>query len=242
MLSRNFLKLLREVKQASSRVNCKKNVFLHTSTWAVYIWQMASLLQEINVPSSQRRSINILEWGCGVGFHGELLRELGFEVVSCDIPDSLSTGQEFIIDEKEIVFLNHPYNLPFDDDEFHVVLSFGVLEHVPYEIDSINEIHRVLKVEGIFFITLLPAKLSYINQIAHLRGDWYHDRLYDFGTINKLLNSENFRIDKVVRAQVLPRSKLGRDMFWEYLDRILAFVFGKISTNFEVILRKRGPF
>jgi ubiquinone/menaquinone biosynthesis C-methylase UbiE len=55
----------------------------------------------------------------------------------------------------------------------------GVLEHVPNDQASLSEIVRVLKPDGLFFCFFLPTTLSWTQKVAHMRGNDYHDRLYD---------------------------------------------------------------
>ena len=58
--------------------------------------------------------------------------------------------------------------LPFSDDEFDVVLSVGVLEHVPFMADSLKELHRVLKVEGIVVCVSFSKPFFMDGMVWHL--------------------------------------------------------------------------
>ncbi|MDA8539923.1 class I SAM-dependent methyltransferase [Alphaproteobacteria bacterium] len=233
-----ILQTLQEVNDVAKRIDLKGNVFLTHSVFSAYIWQLTYLLCQIDVEKSERENISILEWGCGVGFHGAILRGLGFCVKSCDIPNALSVGQNYVVDENTITFLEHPILLPFEDEQFDVVLSFGVLEHVMDENASIVEIARVLRDDGLFFVTMLPALVSYINKFAHLRGNYYHDRLYTKISVQKLFSSAGLSVEKLRRAQILPRSKFSRNLIWEIIDRVLCVPFGWIATNYEIVAKK----
>ena len=233
-----FLKIFQEVNDAAQRIDIKGNVFLTHSVFCAYIWQLTYLLYHIDVEKNERENISILEWGCGVGFHGAVLRALGFFVKSCDIPNALSDGQDYVVDKNTITFLKDPILLPFEDGEFDVVLSFGVLEHVMDEKASIAEIARVLRNRGLFFVTMLPALVSYINKFAHLRGDYYHDRLYTKNSVQNLFSSAGLSVEKLRRAQILPRSKFSRNQIWEIIDRALCVPFGWLATNYEIVAKK----
>ena len=54
--------------------------------------------------------------------------------------------------------LKHDYILPFNDSEFDVILSFGVLENVPNDLGSLCEIRRVLKTNGLFLLITILLK------------------------------------------------------------------------------------
>lgn len=49
-------------------------------------------------------------------------------------------------------------NMPFDDNEFDLVICRGVLEHIPKEKQqqSVNEMYRVTKIGGICYIMIPP--------------------------------------------------------------------------------------
>jgi len=66
--------------------------------------------------------------------------------------------------------LRHSIDLPFRDQEFDCVVSFGVLEHVQSDLASLHEIRRVLKPGGIVYVTFLPYFLSWTQALARLAG------------------------------------------------------------------------
>lgn len=59
--------------------------------------------------------------------------------------------------------------LPFKNEEFGLVVSFGTLEHMTYFDRSLKEINRVLKKGGIFIVSL-PNLSSWPNIISLLLG------------------------------------------------------------------------
>lgn len=60
-------------------------------------------------------------------------------------------------------------DLPFPDESFDLVSSFGVLEHLPYIDRAVNEMYRVLRDEGYILISI-PNLASWINRFALLLG------------------------------------------------------------------------
>lgn len=158
-------------------------------------------------------TLRVLDWGCGKGHISFLMREMGVQITSCDVggTDDSAFGQITPIIEKaslKVVPLEHPYLLPFCDASFDVVLSFGVLEHVPNHLASLCEIHRVLKPSGIFFCFFLPHYFSWTQRLAHLRGDFYHDRLYTRKMVKDLLKQSNFELLDLWYRQLFPKNRI----------------------------------
>lgn len=190
-------------------------------------------------------TLRVLDWGCGKGHISFLLREMGAMVTSCDVTSGAAFGQDApIIDRASIsvVSLEHPYLLPFNDASFDVVLSFGVLEHVSNDLASLHEIRRVLSPQGLFFCFFLPYYLSWTQRLAHLRGDFYHDRLYSKKLVKHLLTQSQFQLIDLWHRQILPKNRISyvNHHSFESLDRWLTEnTFLKyIATNIEFVAFK----
>jgi len=185
--------------------------------------------------------LRVLDWGAGKGHISYLMKQAGFNVISCDIvADAIdsSFGQEIpIITENaiDIVPLTHPWELPFEDGSFDIVLSFGVLEHVPNDAESMKEIRRVLCNGGTFFFCFLPYFLSWTQKIAHMRGDFYHPKLYRKSDITHFAEKSDFLLGPVWHGQLLPKISMGYNSRLETLDRSITFntPLKYFSTNIE---------
>ncbi|MDZ8188749.1 MAG: class I SAM-dependent methyltransferase [Nostoc sp. ChiSLP02] len=191
--------------------------------------------------------ISVLDWGCGKGHISFLMGEMGFQITSCDVrgADDSAFGQITPIIEKtslEVVPLEHPYLLPFNDASFDVVLSFGVLEHVPNDLASLGEIHRILKPSGLFLCFFLPYYLSWTQNLAHLRGDFYHDRLYSKKIVKNLLKQTNFELLDIWHRQFLPKNSISYQNYhvFESLDQWLTTntPLKYTATNIEFVAVK----
>ncbi|MEL6457989.1 MAG: class I SAM-dependent methyltransferase [Cyanobacteria bacterium J06636_27] len=170
--------------------------------------------------------LKILDWGCGKGHISYLMREMGAEITSCDVDgaNDSSFGQNTPIIEKasiNVVPLEHPYILPFKDTSFDIVLSFGVLEHVPNHFESLQEIHRILKASGLMFCFFLPYYLSWTQRLAHFRGDFYHDRLYSKKIVKELLKQSKLELIDIWHRQLLPKNSISYDNYrtFEFIDQ-----------------------
>jgi ubiquinone/menaquinone biosynthesis C-methylase UbiE len=107
------------------------------------------LLHFINVKEKQ----NFLEVGCGNGAVSKhIARKYLLKVTGVDIdPEQIQLAQENIDDIPDIHFLAaDATNLPFPDNDFDVVLSFGVTHHISNWLGALKEIRRVLKSKGCF--------------------------------------------------------------------------------------------
>jgi len=218
--------------------------FLGGGTQGCYI-RMVQLLATIYTRQGRDLStVRVLDWGTGKGHISYLLKEAGFDVVSCDIEsadDDSSFGQKTpIIKEKSIsvIPLTHPWILPFKDAEFDLVVSFGVLEHVPNDYESLRELRRIIKPGGIFFFSFLPFWLSWSQRLGHLRGNWYHPRLYRTKTLTDMAVNVGFKVGNLWHGQLLPKNSFPHSNLLERVDRFLTWSspLKYFATNIEGIL------
>ena len=172
--------------------------------------------------------ISVLDWGCGKGQVTKLIRDLGPSTIEgCDIEldkEDSSFGQPTPILQRfqiPVTPLRHPFQLPYADSSFDVLLSFGVLEHVPNDIASLTEIRRVLTPGGLFFCFYLPTVLSWTQKVAHTRGNNYHDRLYSRRQVEKMLSSNGLNLLDFWYRSLLPKNTVHYPAFrtFERLDQ-----------------------
>lgn len=188
--------------------------------------------------------VSVLDWGCGKGQVTKLMRDLRPAALeSCDVEldkEDSAFGQATPIIEHfdiSVTPLRHPYLLPYPDASFDVVLSFGVLEHVPNDLASLAEIHRVLAPGGLFFCFYLPATLSWTQKVAHIRGNNYHDRLYNRRQVEDMLSSRGFNLLDLWYRALLPKNTVHYPAFRtvERLDQWFAAhtPLRQFATNIE---------
>ena len=129
--------------------------------------------------------LKILNVGCGTGRSSEYLSEYGtvfsieFDKDCCNFT-SQKTGLEII--NASVT------ELPFKDESFDLVCAFDVIEHVENDQLAVFEMKRVVKKNGIIFITVpaFMALWSHHDLVNH------HFRRYKLNEIQKLFyNQEN---------------------------------------------------
>lgn len=96
---------------------------------------------------------DFLEVGCGNGIVSKYLaRNYGSNIVGIDVdPEQIELANKDIGEIPDIRFLEaDATSLPFEDNSFDIVLSFGVLHHIYSWLDALKEIERVLRDKGYF--------------------------------------------------------------------------------------------
>ncbi|MBX3167043.1 MAG: methyltransferase domain-containing protein [Candidatus Eremiobacteraeota bacterium] len=176
----------------------------------------------------------MLDWGAGKGHFTYLLREAGAEVTPADV--NPAEGEKIL---GRVEALDHPYRLPFAGGSFDVVISMGVLEHVPQEVESLKEIQRVLRPGGLFFCFNLPYHLSWVQWAARLLGNHYHDRFYGRRQTQALLTGQNFQILDLWLRQLFPKNRVWVRNFRlaEQIDQWLVdhTPLGLLATSLEFV-------
>jgi SAM-dependent methyltransferase len=159
---------------------------------------------------------HILDWGCGYGQMTFLLRRRGLQVTSFDVgnPDDKTPLPAIpLSNDLHVVRSAHPTALPFGDASFDAVLSCGVLEHVDEfsergnEVVSLREIARVLRPGGHFFVYQLPQRYAWQEAIIRrLRLGYAHPRRYTEREIAGMLNGNGFSVERIRRANMVPKN------------------------------------
>ena len=113
---------------------------------------------------------NILEIGCGLGFHSALLTNYGHVTATeLQVPGSFVAGDADIANDRAVVFetlakgevpfqFNDGQHLPFANGSFDLIFHNSVIEHVPDAAVFNRETARTLKPNGVVIcITGTPA-------------------------------------------------------------------------------------
>jgi len=125
----------------------------------------------------------VLDMGCGAGRHAFEMYRRGADVIALDQDaDELATVREWFTAMKEAgdvpdgaeadVKEGDALALPFADSEFDRIVAAEVLEHIPADVQAINELVRVLRPGGTLAVSV-PRWLPEI--ICWQLSDDYHN-------------------------------------------------------------------
>lgn len=148
----------------------------------------------------------ILDWGGGNGPLSSRMIHQGCKSVT--LYDFLEPELETFPNLKDVEYVraeSGSSQLPFADDSFDVVVSLGVLEHVPFVSKSLEEVHRVLKPSGYFFVFAFPQRTAPLAWISSLLGRDPHPRKYSMRDLHLRLLDHGFYVRKSWRFYFLPK-------------------------------------
>lgn len=103
------------------------------------------------IPFEQIEGRQVLEIGCGMGLHTELMAKSGAKVTAIDLTDTAVEATRRRLDWKGLsadVMQVDAERLPFDDGFFDFVWSWGVIHHTARTARIVRHIARVLRPDG----------------------------------------------------------------------------------------------
>lgn len=109
----------------------------------------------------------LLELGAGTGWQAQALQEYGYDVSAIDLPSSnyMSSRIHSVIDYDG-------KTIPFESDEFDIIYSSNVLEHIPHIYEFQDEIHRVLRPGGIVVHVLPSSYWRFWSNLTEVLKNW----------------------------------------------------------------------
>lgn len=124
-----------------------------------------AILNDLNIEISSQSKI--LDFGCGNGDTVKELLDLGYNAEGCDFRFKDGQHVDFLHQQQYLKLIcDNPYKLPYPDNTFDILISNQVMEHVKNYNETLAEMYRVLKPNGIC-CHIFPSKYRIIE--AHVR-------------------------------------------------------------------------
>ena len=121
------------------------------------------------------RGKRVLEIGVGAGTDFVRWVRAGAEATGIDLTDqAIGLVRERLALEglSAKLHVGDAENLPFENDSFDIVYSYGVIHHTPNTARAVQEIHRVLKTNGVARVMIyhLHSWVTLMIWAAHCAG------------------------------------------------------------------------
>ena len=130
------------------------------------------------IPFDNIKGQRVLEIGCGMGLHTELLAAAGATVTSIDLSEISTQATKMRLQLKGLIAdvrQMDAENLDFPDQSFDLVWTWGVIHHSSRTGKIIHHIHRVLRLcgEARIMVYNLEGMAAYISIVRkYLFGFW----------------------------------------------------------------------
>lgn len=167
-----------------------------------------------------KKNSKILDVGCGRCEILDAFNQLGLDISGVDASERIRVFAPKDISKLEILNFSKE-NIPFDDDEFDVIFTKSVIEHIHDPTLLMKEILRILKPGGIF-ISLTP---EWASQMKTFYDDPTHVHPYQPKGLKDLLILSEF---KDVHAEIFYYHEL---LWSSSFCRFFASVLRKLISN-----------
>jgi SAM-dependent methyltransferase len=147
---------------------------------------------------------DVLDYGCGTGSAAGRLAAAGHHVVGVDVSDSGIALAARMVPNATFALVGSESHLPFLARSFDACLCTEVIEHLFDVQGFIKEVHRVLRPDGRFLITvpyhgwLKNMMVVTRNFERHFDVNGGHIRFFTKKSLSGCLHTAGFAVDRVV--------------------------------------------
>ena len=133
-----------------------------------------------------RTNLKILNAGCATGYSSEWLMQFG-EVSSLEYDAECFAFTRDVV--KIPIVQGSITELPFEDNQFDLIVAFDVVEHVENDVLAVQEMQRVAKPGGIIFISVPAFNFLWSNhdEVNH------HFRRYKIATLSNTFRKSTLK-------------------------------------------------
>lgn len=202
------------------------------------------------IPCSDLSGKKVLEIGCGLGAHTEILSRSGAVLTSIDLSETSIKITKRRLNLKKLsaeVILADAEDLPFQSEYFDYIWTWGVIHHSPNTKKCSQELERVLKVNGKVGIMLYNKNSLYnwINVILRygiLQGKLFNHsiqelhNMYTDGKEDKGSPLAKYYTSKEIEKNLLPNIKFYKTHAFEQKHAFSFFVPRKYRRSWENLI------
>jgi len=157
--------------EKASKINGDYSKMGNTDAPIIRGSRLLAAKSQLGLISKHKSGTTLLDIGCGEGFFLFNAAKAGYATKGIEISRDAAeyAGREFGLDVEAKPF----EDLQFPENYFDVITLWQVLEHVPYPLIVLKEVHRILKPDGLL-ATSTPDIESILAKI--FRRKWWNLR------------------------------------------------------------------
>lgn len=142
--------------------------------------------------AQRSQGLNVLDFGCNNGYGTNLIAGWAASVFGCDVSETALADARRRFPTIEFCRIDG-FSLPFADDQFDLITSFQVIEHIADTASYLAEIKRVLRPGGTALLTTPNAAI----RLDPGMRPWnrFHVREYRARELHQVLQGAFVRVD-----------------------------------------------
>jgi 2-polyprenyl-3-methyl-5-hydroxy-6-metoxy-1,4-benzoquinol methylase len=179
--------------EKASKINGDYSMMENTDAPIIRGCRLCAAKSQLGLIKKYKSGTTLLDIGCGEGFFLFNASKAGYTTKGIEISQDAAeyAGREFGLDVEAKPFAE----LQFPENYFDVVTLWQVLEHVPYPLIVLKEVHRILKPEGLL-ATSTPDIEGILAKI--FRRKWWnlrrlHINQFTAKTLTDMLKRAGFK-------------------------------------------------
>jgi 2-polyprenyl-6-hydroxyphenyl methylase/3-demethylubiquinone-9 3-methyltransferase len=197
------------------------------------------LVFERLLPEPEIRGKSFLDGGCGIGLFSERAKAMGADVTAIDIGERLvdATVKRCGVKGVPASLLQ----LPFDDDQFAVVMSSDVIEHTQAPRKAVSELCRVVAPGGTLVITV-PNRVwvfsAWVADKLRIRPYLGNENWVGYRELRRWVEDAGFEVREQFGFNLLPLFYKGFHTLLDVADKV--FPFDSLMVNVAIKAVKKS--
>ena len=183
----------------------------------------AATIIEILKAYKNLKNSKILDIGTGSGIIAHEIGKISRNVYAVDVNDERTLKTNYVF--KKI----RNEKLPFKDNEFDIVISNHVMAHVKDNEMHLKEIKRVLKKDGVAYVSMLNRLWPLEPNFSLLFLSWLPKKLADF-YVRLIGEGEHYNVNPLTYAALIKKIK----KYFSYEDITIRIIHKKIHMPHKI--------